>query len=244
MTLIAELVDRTLSGVGAAAPEICSISEAHNAVVQVLNVRLAFARHSQTNAAAAVTPEFFPNDTGYDITNLIGGGTPVGCEVLEETRYVSVRAFALVDLPTNNLDVIGFGCAFETQITAGTGEARTFVRFNVAPQKAVRIIYTSGAVVKGLEQAAQIPDTISELIVLEAENILIPRIQLRYSANLNRNENERKDAQMVIGSYNGIFASNQERIRPLLRLWEIWAFKARQPNFGRRSTPRSGRLYE
>ncbi len=240
---LAELVDRTLSGVGTTAPEICSISEAHNAVVQALNVRLSFARLSQTNSAASVTAEFFPNATSYDITTMIGGGVPVGCEVLEDARYVSVRAFGLDLLPENNLDMVGFGCAFETQTNEQTNESRTFVRFNVVPQQAVRIIYSSGAVLKALDSGSVLPENISELIVLEAQNILIPKIQLRYSTNLNRDENDRKDAQLIVGSFNGIFAANQQRIGMLEQLWRIWAFKSRQPNFGRRATPKSSRLY-
>lgn len=243
MAILAELVDRTFSGIASPMPEICSLPQAHDAVVQALNVRLAFARHSKSNAAGSVTPEFFPNAITYDITEMIGGGVPVGCEVLEEARYVAVKHFPLDRLPENPLDIVGYGCAFERQTNEITGETRIFVRFNVVPQQAVRILYNSGAVVKDLEQSAQIPESVTELIVLEAQNILIPRINLAISMNLSRNENERKDAQLIIASYNAIFVQNMQRIEPLKRLWEIWAMKSRQPNIGRLHTPRSSRLY-
>ena len=244
MAQLVELVDRTLSGVGVSAPEICSISDAHNAVIQALNVRIAFARLSKSNSATSTTAQFFPNATEYDITAMIGGGTPIGCEVFENPHYVSVRAFALDYLPENNLDIVGFGCAFERRTNEVTGETRVFIRFNVIPQQAVRIIYASGVVAKSLEQDAIIPDTVNELIVLEAQNIIIPRICQKYIANMNRNEQDRKDASMMVSMFNNIQASNMMRIPALEQLWRIWAFKPTQKNAGRLATPRASRLYE
>jgi hypothetical protein len=190
-----------------------------------------------------VTEEFFPNALEYDITTIISGGTPIGCEVLHEARYVAVRHFSYERLPQNNFELVGFGCAFELRTNPSTGETRTFVRFNVIPQSAVRVTYTTGEVISILEQDAVVPDSVSELIVLEAQQILIPRIQLKYQINLNRDDTDRKYAMQIVGTYNNILAMNAQRIEPLLQLWKVWAFAPRQPAAGRRPTPRSARLY-
>lgn len=243
MAILAELVDRTLAGVAADSPEICPLPEALNAVVQALNVRIAFARLSKTNSASMFTEEFFPNALEYDITGMIGNGTPVGCEILHEGRYVAVRHFAHERLPQNNLELIGTGCAFEKRTVEATGQTTQYVRFNAIPQAAVRIAYTSGVVANFLETDAGIPDSVTELVVLEAQNILIPRIQLRYQINLNRNDNDRRDAQVIVGTYNNLIASNAARIPDLIKLWKQWAYAPKQPLIGRRATPRAARLY-
>lgn len=242
---LAELNSRVFLGLGGPPPEVCELQDIHNAVVQALNVRAAFSRLSNTNVILSTTSDFVINSLQQTIS--IGKGVPVGVEMrLDGCRYYPIRIVNALEISKysayglqNPINVNDLACAFYSN-----ENGQHFIQFNYYPTNPIRIRYDADTVKTGMDNGSPLPDHVNELIVLEAQNKLIPRIKLKISQNMVRNEQERKDAQFILGTWDGVYAQNNADINPLETLWAVWSFRERrsESNVNRR-TPRGRNLY-
>ena len=243
---IAELNSRVILGLGLgfALPDFCSLEEIHNAVVRRLSVRTAWTELGTPNTAGSMSAEFTPTVVQYDITALIGKGSPLWIELKVDDRWQPVRVVNQTEL-SDFYAQGAFACAFYAQDSATEGSDLTqYVEFTFIPSAAVRIHYRRDLIRISMVDKSALPDEIAELIVLEAEQTLIPRIKMKMAMNMNRNEKSRQDLQPVFSAIEGIYMQNVVDIAPLLRLWTVQSFgeKGQAKSFNK-PTPRSGGFY-
>lgn len=243
---IAELNSRIILGLGLgfALPDYCSLPEIHNAVVQRLNVRTAWTELGTPNTVNSLSAEFTPTATQYDITSLIGKGTPLWVEMKVDDKWQPVRVVNLTELHDYYAQS-AFACAFYAQDSETQGSDLTqYIEFSFIPASACRIHFRRDQMRIAMTDKSALPDEVAELIVLEAEQTLIPRIKMKIAMNMNRNEKTKNDLQPLFNALDGIYIQNAMDIAPLLRLWTVLSFgeKAQAKSFNK-ITPRSGGLY-
>lgn len=243
---IAELNSRVFIGFEDFPPEWIPLPLVHNASVQVLNVLSTQAKFSNVNSVISLSDEFTPTDNSpYNITNLIGKGLPSWIEYkANETTWIPIR---VVDLSVINsfYNLGALVVAFYGEDTGEDGaDVVQYAKFSNIPNAACRIRFDRDNVQNLMQDVLALPDNLSDYPVLLAQNKVIPRIKTKIALNLNRNENERKDAQLLIGLLNDIWQQNMLDIQPLKALYNIWAFSERptHKNFNK-PTPKSRTLY-
>lgn len=242
---LSELTSRVFFSLEAA-KEFLDISDVLNAVVQKLNARTMQSRSSTANVLLSTTETFTVDNVLYDVTELIGKGVP--CFV--ETRWTvqsdievwqNVRVVPLNQI--NEYRAMGaLACAFYGE--ESDTQPTQYLRFTILPGGACRIRYDKDGTRTALDSDIQLPDELSELIVLDAQNSLISRIKLKLSMGLRRDAEGRTDAKMIWEALNDIRMQNVIDMIPLIKQWEIWAFgdRSKEDNF-QKPTPRSGVLY-
>ncbi len=89
-----------------------------------------------------------------------------------------------------------------------------------------------------------LPDNLSELIVLESMNSLIPRIKNKIAMSMRRDDQLAKFAKPIFDSLGEIYAQNRVDIMPLDAQWKVWAYRGRdsQTSFNK-PTPSGSSLY-
>ncbi|HXG82654.1 MAG TPA: hypothetical protein VNI84_01380 [Pyrinomonadaceae bacterium] len=241
---LAEIDSRTLLGLGDDLPvEWCSLDDVHSAVVQKNSVRTMQTRFSDTNVLLSKTKDFRAGANPVDVTSMVGNGVPAFVERLVGDDYVPVRVVNIGQL-SNYENSNAIVCAFYSEDARDAGgEVKRFIQFNNAPESFCRIRFDSENVGVSIGDQSALPDALTELIVLEAQNYLIPRVKLKIARNLSRNENERKDAQYITSMLDAVYMQNIIDIKPLAKLWEIYAFRDRNSQ-GQTTRPiRSGRNF-
>lgn len=230
--------------------EYADVIDVHRSVVQKLNVRTSFSRSgSDINVLLSTTAEFTPTTRDYDITALIGKGIPAWLECKYNDLGVSdtflqVRIVNLSELGDYRTAGI-FAAAFWAEESTVVGTPATqYVSFTDIPNSPCRIRYDKDGVRQTLADISALPDHVSDLVVKEAENVLIPRIKVKLAMDMRRNGDLQKSAGIILQTLDGVYQQNMMDIEPLKKLWEIWAFRARnaQTNFNK-PTPSSRGLY-
>lgn len=242
---IAELNYRVFLGLGNLPDEYLPLEEVHNAVVQRLSARSGWTELGTPNTLRSTSEEFTPTQNIYEITSLIGKGTPLWIEQkLDTNKWIPLRIVNLADIGgfyENGIQA----CAFyaEDSSNAETDLAQ-FVEFAFLPPAACRIKFARDLLRKALNDKSPLPDETAELIVLEAQNTIIPRIKLKIAMNMQRNEQSRLDLQPVMQALDSMYLQNMEDARPLERLWAVKSFRAssNQHNFNN-PTPSGRRFY-
>jgi len=247
-TSLAQLNDRAMIGLGPAA-EYVDLTVWHNAVVQALNIRTMQSRSSTVNVLLGTSDEFTPDTIEYDITDLIGKGVPCFIETrgVNQTQYVRWANIRVVPLnQLNEYTAMGtLACSFYgSESSSDTKQATQYVRFTYLPPNVCRIRFDRDGQRIALDADMLLPDTVAELIVLEAQNKVIKAIQLALQMGLRRDEDGRKDSAGIIAMLEGIRLDNKETIRLLDALWRRWAFgdRSKEDNFNL-PTPNSSRMY-
>lgn len=232
--IIAEIDSRVLSDLDLPS-EWLSIDAVHNAVVQRLNVRTMQERFGNANTLLSKSTEFTPTVLQTDITSLVSKGVPAFVEYQVNEVFTPMRVVNLAELD-DYYRASRMACAFwaEDTVTVGS-EAVQYLQFSILPVTPCRIRYDRDAV--KLRMSDKIPslDSLAELIVLEAENSLIPRANTKIAMNFIRNEQERKDGQLIVSLLNGIYEQNVLDMKPLIRLWEVavWGERGTETDFDR-----------
>jgi len=245
MSTLSELDWRVYEGLEAA-QEYLDINAVHNVVIQRLNARTIQSRSSTANVLLTTSDEFTPTSVLYDITSLIGKSVVAFIET-KWTQQSNLEVWRNIRVvPLNQLnDYIAMGalaCAFYGE--ESDTDVTQYVKFSVIPGGVCRIRYDRDGTREGLDSEILLPDELSELIVLEAQNSLISRIKLKLSMGLRRDAEGRTDAKMIWEALNDIFVQNLRDAEPLYAQWKLWAFsdRAKEDNFNL-PTPRSGILY-
>lgn len=229
-TTFAELNARVLEGLGNPDNDLCSLSEVHSANVSRHNTRASMAKASDTNTILSVSANFTPTTVQHNITSLIEKGVPAFLEITRNGRFVPARVVSYNELYKNQL-VGEIVCAFY-----GNDAGLQFVAFNEAPSVVCRIQYDADTQKVLMASVSSIPDTVSDLIVLEAQNHLIPRIKLKLAQAMSRSEQAKEELQPVFQALSEIYTQNMMELPDLVNLWSIWAFrdKGAQTNIERR----------
>ncbi len=245
---LGDLDNRVFMGLAAAA-EFLALEDVHNATVQRLNARTMQSRTSDINVLLGTTEEFTPTETPYDVTSLIGKGVPAWVEVKgyivdSIQQWYPVRVVNMNQL--NDYQRLGVpAVAFYGEESAGdTAQPTQYMAWTYLPNNAVRIRFDRDGQRTDLEADMILPDNLAELIVLEAQNSLIPRIKLAIAMRLRKDEEGRKLAGGLMAALDGIQRQNLVDIVPLDTQWRVWAYRDRaaQTNFNL-PTPKGQTLY-
>lgn len=248
MTSLAELDSRCFLGLEAAA-ELMSVNDIHNVVVQRLNSRTMQSRTSDINVLLGTSDVFTPDATPYDVTTLIGKGVPAWVEckqnvVDEVTWWTPVRICNENQL--NDYRALGaFACAFYgDEEDSDTEQPTQYLEFTYLPVRECRIRFDRDGQRIALDADIILPDNLAELIVLESQNSLIPRINAAITTRTRRDADLRQYAKELKADLMGIYAQNLVDIKPLDAQWRVWAFRDRsaQQSFNL-PTPRSEDSY-
>lgn len=213
--------------------EYCQIDDVHRAIVGKLNVWTSFARSgSDKKVLLSTTANFTPTTTPYDITALLAGSQPAWIETRNGDSltdpFYPIRVVPLSQI-SNYYELGELACAFWAEDTASKNDdqATQYVSFTFPPSQPCRIRFDMSGVKDTIAQIAALPEHIVDLVVKEAENALIKKkIQPGLAIDLRRDEDLRKDAPMILKTLDGFYQQNLLDIKPLLRLWEIWAFRS------------------
>lgn len=244
-TSLAEINDRVyleLEVVG----EYLSVDKIHNAVIQRHNVRVAQSRMSSVNVMLGVSASFTPTETTHDVSALIGSGVPAWLETYsDDDTWVPVRIVSLVQLSGYaQLNVLA-AAFYATEADSDTTEAVQYVDFSVLPGAACRIRFDRDRVRTNLVENAQLPDSVIELIVKEAQNMIIPRLKVAIDVRCRKDKELREIARDLKQSLTEMQMQNTLEInRDLIPLWMVWAFKDRANESGfTKPTPSSRGMY-
>lgn len=246
---LSELDNRVFIGLEAA-QEYLHLNDIHNVVVQRLNVLTSQSRTSDINVLLATSDEFVPDAIPYDITSLIGKSVPkwIECRV-DITEGVADRWFPVRAVPLSQLSdyarIGALACSFHGEEPAGDDEqAIQYVSFTYLPPQTCRVRFDRDSQRTALSADILIPDNIAELVVLQAQNSLVPRVQFKLNMDLRRDKELRPIAGGILASLENIRQQNLVDIEPLYAQWKVWAFRDRQaPTSFNLVTPQSEVLY-
>lgn len=245
---LSELDNRVFMGL-AAASEYLTLEDIHNAVVQRLNARTMQSRTSDINVLLGTTAEFSPDVTPYDVTSLIGKSVPCWVEVKgllisQVQQWVPVRIVnmnQLSDYQRLGLPAVAF---YGEEAANDTDQPTQYMAWTYLSGRPCRIRFDRDEQRTDLDADIIIPDNLSELVVLEAQNSLVPRVKFALAMRMRGDEELRKIAAPIMQSLTEIYAQNLIDIRPLVSQWKVWAFRDRaaQTSFDL-PTPRGATMY-
>lgn len=228
---LSELDNRTMQGLGSAS-DFMALDDVHNAVVQELNIRTMQARTSDINVLLGVTEEFTPDSLNYDITSLIGKAVPVWLEmqsvlITGSEWWQPVRNINLSML--NDFQRRGsFAVAFHgDEPDSDTEQATQYASFTFMPLRACRIRFDRDNQRTAMASDIILPDNLSDLVVLGAQNRLVPRIETEIAARMRNDEELRSIAPALIQGLDNIVAQNRMDMVALDMQWRVWAFRDR-----------------
>lgn len=246
---LSELDNRVFSGLQAAA-EYLMLTDVHDATVQELNIRTMESRTSDINVLLATSDEFTPDVTPYDVTSLIGKSVPAWLEmqtvlISGVTWWYPVRCVNLNQL--NDYQRAGaMAVAFYgDEPNSDTAQPTQYASFTFLPRRPCRIRFDRDNQRTAMASDIILPDNLSELIVLGAQNRLIPKIQFQIMMREGRDEKNRPFAQGLIQTLEGIRQQNMVvDMPPLIAQWMVWAYRDRsaQTSFSK-PTPSSQANY-
>jgi len=226
-TTISETNDRVYLELEIVA-EFLSVDKIHNAVVQRHAVRTAQAGSSAVNVLLGVTASFTPTTTEYDISALIGKGVPAWLEYqVSGTDWKPMRILNLAQIADYSTLGVLAAAFYSLDSDSASTEPIQYVGFTQVPGVACRIRFDRDIVRLGIADNILLPDHVAELIVKEAENMLIPRIKASIDVRCRNDKELRIIARDLKQSLSEIQAQNQLEIKDLLRLWQQWAFSDR-----------------
>lgn len=247
---LSELDSRVMESLEAA-QEWLDLSDVHSQVVQTLNARTMQSRSSDINVLLATTAEFTPDSVLYDITSLIGKAVPAFVEIKgyvgqDIERWQMVRVVNLNQLDDYR-NIGAFACAFygEEPATDEDAQPTQYLNFTYLPARPCRIRFDRDGQRTALEADQLLPDNLSHLIVLEAQNSLIDRIIFKIGMDMRRDTALREIAPTIIAGLQGIKMQNLTLdIPPLHKQWMVWAYRDRaaQSSFNN-PTPSGANLY-
>lgn len=245
---LSQLDNRVFLGLEPAG-EYLSVEDVHNAVVQRLNTRTMQSRTSDINVLLGTSSTFTPTTIPYDVTALIGKSVPCWLEVQADTVggqtwWHPVRNVSLVQL-TDYRNLGAFACAFYgEEPSSDTAQPTQYLSFTYLPARTCRIRFDRDGQRTAMTSDILLPDNLSELVVLEAQNSLIPRIKTAITVRTRKDSESVKYAAELKRDLDGILMQNMLDIRPLDAQWRVWAFRDRsaQPAFNK-PTPSSENLY-
>lgn len=242
------MVSRVCLGLEAVS-EYTQLDKITNAVIQRLNVRTMQSRDSSTNVLLATTPEFVPDAKLYDVTSLIGNAQVCWLEskwnlIDQIEQWNPVRIVPLIQL-SDYENMGAFAASFYMEEpNSPTDNTTSYVQFSFLPAKACRIRFNRNIVRMELDATSLLPDSLSELIVLEAQNSIISRIKLSLTMGLRRDEAGRADAKAILEVLSEVYAQNMMDIHPLELLWKTWAYRDKnEPTSFTKPTPGGRQLY-
>lgn len=233
----------------APASEYIDLSMMHNAVVQRVNVRTMQSRNSSVNVLLGTSAEFTPDAIAYDITSLIGKGIPYFIEARQVTQgdvdwWQNIRVVPLSQLD-DYISMGAFACAFYGDETdSETAQPAQYVKFTFLPAGVCRIRFDRDSQRTALDADMLLPDNLADLPVREAQNDVIPAIQLAIQTDMRRDEAGRPFAAGIVAALNNVFLQNEKVIKELDALWRVWAYtdRAKESNFNN-PTPSGQWLY-
>lgn len=220
--------------------------EAHRAIVQTVNIRTAFTRNSSVNVLLAKTDVFEANLVEIDITSKIGFGVPLWIE--EQTPinpdFVQMRTINMAAMSEFRKNGIRAAAFWSEEPNDTSSPVVRMLTFSIIPNTNVRIWFDRDLVSTIDSDLTRLPAHIDDLLVKEAENILIPKIKLRMGLDLGREEKRVKDVAFIARTLDELYQQNRVEIVKLDKLWQIWAFRARDTETSfNRPTPNSRWLY-
>lgn len=228
---LGQLDSRVFLGL-AAAGEYTTLSDIHDVVVQRLNARTMQSRTSDINVLLGTTAEFTPDSVPYDITSLIGKSVPCWVET-KQNLVDGIDWWSSVRIVNQNQfndykNMGAFACSFYGDETSSTtAQPVQYISFTYLPVRPCRIRFDRDDQRTDIDSDIILPDNLSELIVLEAQNSLIPRIKNMLALGLRRDAEGRQDAALILNTLDGIYAQNMIDIKPLDAQWRVWCFRAR-----------------
>ena len=248
-----ELDSRVFMGLAGAA-EFLDLEDIHNAVVQELNLRTMQSRSSDINVLLGTTEIFHPTDREWDITALIGKAVPCWLETRSNNidngannGTIGWQVVRVVNLHNLNeyRQTGAFACAFHGDETdSPTAQPIQWVSFTYAPNRDCRIRFDRDDQRQELDSDIVLPDNLSELIVLAAQNRVIGRIKFGMAMRIRQDPTLAASAPLLLGGLDHILKQNMADMLPLIQQWKIWAFRDRaaQTNFNK-PTPSGRGLY-
>lgn len=224
-TILAELNSRVFFGFGdSLPPEYLPLVDVHNAVTQKHSVRLNLSRISDINVLLALTSDFTASTDPIDITNLVSKGVPSFVETYSDSDgWQPIKVVNIVNLSASK-DAGETACAFYGDESNGN---RQYVQFANPPDGHCRIRFDKDNAPDLLNNTSALPNYVSELIVLEAMNMLIPRISMRVVNNQQRKKQTTQDVQLILGVLTNMRQQNTIDMQDLLNLWKVWAYRDR-----------------
>lgn len=228
---LGEIDNRVFMGLAAAA-EFMTLEDVHNATVQRLNARTMQSRSSDINVLLGTSETFTPDETPYDVTSLIGKGVPAWVEIQgyivnEIQQWYPIRVVNMNQL--NDYQRIGMPAVafYGDETSSSTAQPVQYMAWTYLPTRPCRIRFDRDGQRTALESDIILPDNVSELVVLEAQNSLIPRIKFAIAMRMRSDEEGRKIAGGLASALDGIRAQNEIDMVPLFTQWKIWAYRDR-----------------
>lgn len=236
-TSLAELDSRVFLSLAPAA-EYVDLNMVHNAVIQRVNVRTMQSRNSSVNVLLGTSDEFTPDTVDYDITALVGKGIPCFIErrnVVQDnvSWWQNIRVVPLSQL-NDYVSMGAFACAFYgDETTSETAQPTQYVKFTFLPAGVCRIRFDRDSQRTSLNSDMLLPDNLADLPVREAQNDLIPAIQLAIQMDMRRDEAGRQFSSGIVAALQNVYAQNLMVIKELDALWRVYAYsdRSKESNF-------------
>lgn len=202
---------------------LCDRDEMHYALRRSVTVRTGQARASDNNQPVSVSAEFTPVASPHEITALVAKGTVAWVEMQANSRWQPLRSVNRVFLEEM------FRQSINAVAVYGDETNKTYLDFsfpvNSNSTQVYRIWFDVDIVPTVNTSEILIPDHLVPLLIIDAEQELIPKITLRLAESVeNQDEQKRKAVMLQIAAWDGIKAQNAVNLKtkwePLFRRWK------------------------
>lgn len=240
---VAQLNSGAWDALGQPTKDLIDLGDIHYQTRGVVTLLTKQIRSSDNNQQLAVTDQFTATANPYDITGLIGSGTPAWLEMLQGEWWNPVRTVNRAFLEEQYLKGI-MASAFWGTIT-GTQYVQFSFALSITSSRVFRIQYDPDAIDTAMREPVagiQIPDSFRPYIELKIVQPCIKQIIRNLAKNAKMDGVDGKTLEMRIQSWNDTFQYNKDELIPEWRQqFDNWKNRSRTAQNESRLPARSGR---
>ena len=240
---VAQLNYNVWQGLGQPDKAVCDLNDIHYAVRGALTLLTGQARASDNNQLLSVTNEISnltdpPLSNNYDITYELEQTTPAWVEILRGGRWETLPIVGkqrLEEWYRNGRRA----CAFYA--IDRDGEAVQIIDFSFDPRSStIRVWFDQDAVFVGLDNSALIPDNLTILVELMAQQRVIMILQTKLAGQIESDET-RKILEPQLAAWQQLYAHNLTEIEDWKRQFRVWKNRSRAAQSTRKLPRRSSK---
>lgn len=240
---VAQLNYNVFQGLGQPDVALCDLNDIHYATRNALSLLTGQSRASDNNQLLCVTNEISsattpPLDTPYDITYELEQTTPAWVEIKRGTRWEILK---IVPKPMleQYYQLQNPACSFYGLDQDGTSVQ--YIEFSFDPTAdTIRIWFDQDAVSVGLDDLALIPDNLTILTELMAQNRVIMIVKSKLASQIE-SEDMRKILEIQLRTWSELYIHNTIEIQDWQRQFRIWKNRTRSAQSIRHLPRRSGK---
>ena len=240
---VAQLNYNVYQGLGQPDRSLCDVNDIHYAVRNALALLTGQVRSTDNNQLLGVSNELSAASSPalsspYDITDELEMTTPAWVEIYIQDRWKILKIVnrtRLEQFRRQGLNV----CAFYG--LESDGNATQYIEFNFDPsQSRIRIWYDHDQVLSNLDAVALMPDNLTILIELMAQNRVITLIKTRIAQSIE-SEEQKKLLEAQIKTWSDLYAHNMIEIEQWKTEFRKWKNRSRSAQSTRNLPRRSSK---